>query len=512
MVNMAHYTNYFVEALRNRVDSDIILYEGSKSITAGYLLNSAYALASALHDSGVKKGDKVVMAVKPGIEFLQVMYANMMVGTIISIIDPEMGRENYLQKLKQFAPDHAFVDSKIILLNEHPLLKFAVLRLNKTVPSFPRIKNCQLFTTGTWLPLFQKHRKVSQLIKDPATTLNFTPIDDKSDFLITYTSGTLSEPKGVVHHYSGLSNSIKHLTKLLLENKDEVLATHLPHYALLGINAGIKVYLWDNKMDPASKVRFILERKITTLFGPPSDFVPLIDYLNRKAAKFPDCVRNIYLGSAPIYNSFLSRLVHLSNTLKITCMYGMTENLMVTIQDGREKLADTTQGDLVGRPFPNVSLSIADDSEICIHSDQLYSHYWQLEKTNDLHLTGDIGKIDDLGRLILLGRKKDMIIRGNFNIYPGLYEPTIHQIEGVKEAVMVGIYNDEKADEEIVLVIDGEEKLTVQHVMKQLTSGKYSIDKEALPDRIIFRSLPHSGRQAKIDRKQLVQQLTAENR
>jgi acyl-CoA synthetase (AMP-forming)/AMP-acid ligase II len=127
-------------------------------------------------------------------------------------------------------------------------------------------------------------------------------------------------------------------------------------------------------------------------------------------------------------------------------------------------------------------------------------------------LTGDIGKIDDLGRLILLGRKKDMIIRGNFNVYPGLYEPTIHQIEGVKEAVMVGIYNDEKADEEIVLVIDGEEKLTVQHVMKQLTSGKFSIDKEALPDRIVFRPLPHSGRQAKIDRKQLVQQLTDENR
>jgi acyl-CoA synthetase (AMP-forming)/AMP-acid ligase II len=129
MVNMTHYTNYFVEALRNRIDSDIILYEGSKSITAGYLLNSAYALASALHDSGVKKGDKVVMAVKPGIEFLQVMYANMMVGTIISIIDPEMGRENYLQKLKQFAPDHAFVDSKLILLNEHPAAQICSVKI-----------------------------------------------------------------------------------------------------------------------------------------------------------------------------------------------------------------------------------------------------------------------------------------------------------------------------------------------------------------------------------------------
>ncbi len=289
------------------------------------------------------------------------------------------------------------------------------------------------------------------------------------------------------------------------------MATHLPHYALLGINAGIKVYLWDNKMDAAAKIHFIIAKNITTLFGPPSDFVPLIDYLNSQAARFPACVKNIYLGSAPIYNSFLSRLVRLSDSLKITCMYGMTENLMVTVQDGREKLTDTTQGDLVGRPLPKVDISIADDGEICIQSDQIYSHYWQREKTQNIHNTGDMGKIDKLGRLVLLGRKKDMIIRGNFNIYPGLYEPTIHKIKGIREAVMIGIYNNEKADEEIVLVIDGEKKLDVHNVMKQLVAGPYSIDKEALPDKIIFMPLPHSGRQAKIDRKLLVNQLSAEN-
>src|SRR4051812_49407352 len=105
---MTHYTNYFIEALGNRHKSDIILHDRKKSITAGYLLDSAYSLASGLQANGVKKGDRVVMAVKPGIEFLQIMYANMMVGTIIAIIDPEMGRENYLQKLKQFSPNHAF--------------------------------------------------------------------------------------------------------------------------------------------------------------------------------------------------------------------------------------------------------------------------------------------------------------------------------------------------------------------------------------------------------------------
>jgi acyl-CoA synthetase (AMP-forming)/AMP-acid ligase II len=507
---MTHYTNYFIEALRNRHKSDIILHDGKKSITAGYLLDTAYSLASGLQANGVKKGDRIVMAVKPGIEFLQIMYANMMVGTVVAIIDPEMGRENYLQKLKQFSPNHAFVDSMLVLLNEHPLLKYAVLKWSKTVPSFPRIKNCQLFTSGIRLPLFQKHTAVSKLVKVKDDASNFISIDEKSDFLVTYTSGTLSEPKGVVHHYLGLSNSIRHLTKLLLGNKDEILATHLPHYALLGINAGIKVYLWDNKMDAAAKVAFITERNITTLFGPPSDFVPIISYLRDSGANFPACVKNLYLGSAPIYNSFLSRLVQLSDSLKITCMYGMTENLMVTIQDGRQKLTDLTQGDLVGKPLPDVEIIIADDGEICLKSDQMYSHYWQQEKMKEAHFTGDMGKMDDHGRLVLLGRKKDMIIRGNFNIYPGLYEPTIHKIKGVKEAVMMGVYNSDIADEEIILVIDGEEGLDARNIMKQLVAGQYSIDKVALPDKILFMSIPHSGRQAKIDRKLLLRQLSAE--
>ncbi len=503
------YTNYFIEALKRYLPSDTVLFEGKQSITAGQLLDSAQQLATSLLENGVRKGDKVIIVVKTGIEFLQVMYANMMLGTIISIIDPEMGRENYLAKLEQFSPNHAFVDSKLVFLNEHPLLKCAVLQWNKSVPSFPKIKNCHLFTTGTALPLFQKHKHISSLTKNTMRSFTTGMIKEEEEFLITYTSGTLSEPKGVVHTYSSITNSIKHLTAILQSNEDKIIATHLPHYALLGINAGIKVHLWNNRMSAREKITFILKEKITTLFGPPSDFIPLIEYLKQHHEFFPKSLKNIYLGSAPIYNSFLSTLIPLAEQVKITCFYGMTENLMVTFQDGRDKMLEDIEGDLVGFPFPNVNISIAEDGEICIHSDQLYARYWQMEEIKSVHHTGDMGRMDEQGRLILMGRKKDMIIRGNFNIYPGLYEPTIHKIKGVKEAVMIGLYNHQKADEEVILVIDGEKGMTSQDVMKQLTFGAYSIDKEAIPDQIIFMDIPHSGRQNKVDRKLLASRLTA---
>ncbi|NJL74874.1 MAG: acyl--CoA ligase [Saprospiraceae bacterium] len=400
------YTNYFIEALKKYLPSDIVLFEGKQSITAGQLFDSAQQLATSLLENGVNKGDKVIIVVKPSIEFLQVMYANMMLGTIIAIIDPEMGRENYLAKLKQFSPHHAFVDSKLVFLNEHPLLKFAVLKWNKSVPSFPKLKNCHLFTTGIALPLFQKHKHISSLIKNTMRPFTTEMIKEEEEFLITYTSGTLSEPKGVVHTYSSITNSIKHLTAVLQNNKDEIIATHLPHYALLGINAGIKVHLWNNRMSASEKIAFMLKEKITILFGPPSDFIPLIAYLKQYHAVFPKSLKNIYLGSAPIYNSFLSMLVPLAEQVKITCFYGMTENLMVTFQDGRNKMLEELEGDLVGFPFPHVNISIAEDGEICIHSDQLYAHYWQMEKIKSVHHTGDIGRVDEQGRLILMGRKK----------------------------------------------------------------------------------------------------------
>lgn len=501
---MQLYTNFFIEVLRAYPPSKILLTENNKSVSASDLLHTATSLAISLSKHNVKKGDRVIIAAQPGIQFLQIMYANMMLGTVTSIIDPEMGRDNYLAKLKQFAPHHAFADSRLVFLNEHPLLKMLLLKLNNSIPSFPRIKNCSLFTSGMYLPIFQKHVRISSLLKTPSSVTDLQLMKEEEEFLVTYTSGTLSEPKGVVHTYAGLSHSIQLLTDLLQKNRDEIIATHLPHFALLGINAGVKVFLWDSKMNAAQKIDFIAANNITTLFGPPSDFTPLITHLLKHGHKMPVCLKNIYLGSAPVYTSFLSRLIPLSDTLKVTVLYGMTENLMVASQDGHQKLQETVEGDLVGIPFSNVRITIETDGEISLSSDQLFARYWNGEKINGKHFTGDIGRLDDTGRLILLGRKKDMIIRRNFNVYPGLYEPTISKIKGVNEVAMIGIYNNNKSDEEIILVIDGEKSLNESAIMNHLKQGKYSIDKEALPDRIIFMKIPHSGRQQKVNKKELV--------
>ena len=486
----------------------VLLVEKGKSITAGELLQTAQRLAHALQQQDIKKGDRVVIAVQPSVDFLHIIYANMLLRTVVAIIDPEMGQENYRAKLQQFDPQHAFVDSRLLLLNEHPLLKWIALKVKKTLPSFPKLYDCQFFTVGYRLPIFQKYYHIKKLLQ-PTTSL--FPIkkeeNEDEDFLITYTSGTLSQPKGVVHTYRSLANSLSLLGELLKKNKDQTIATHLPHFALLGLNAGVKVFLWDNEWLPIQKLNFIGQNNITTLFGPPSDFLPIIQYLKKAKKTFPDCLQHIFLGSAPIYDAFLKELLSLSDTLQVTCLYGMTENLMVAYHDGREKVASYSEGDLVGTPFAGVQIQIADDHEIMLYSPQLYSRYWQQRPMEGFHPTGDLGKWDNEGRLVLIGRKKEMIIRGNFNLYPALYEPTIYRIKGVVAAAIVGIYRSEKADEEVILAIESTIAYTEKELLQLLRVGQYSIDKEALPDRIVLMKIPRAGRQNKINRQAIIDYL-----
>ncbi|HEX5632133.1 MAG TPA: class I adenylate-forming enzyme family protein, partial [Gemmatimonadales bacterium] len=122
------------------------------------------------------------------------------------------------------------------------------------------------------------------------------------------------------------------------------------------------------------------------------------------------------------------------------------------------------------------------------------------------HHTGDVAHID--GDVITLaGRRKDMIIRGDFNLYPGLYEPTVERIPGVRRCAFVGVYDEFAADERVVLVVEAErgvdEGTLAAKVHRALREGPLRIDAAALPDEIVIRPIPESGRSSKIDKQAL---------
>ena len=245
------------------------------------------------------------------------------------------------------------------------------------------------------------------------------------------------------------------------------------------------------------------------LFSPPCDYLPLIEHCEQHEQLFPACLQHLFFGSAPVHRSFLERLeAVLPEHIRLTCLYGMTENLVVASIDGRLKASlPTDLGDILGHPVPGVELQIAADGEILVRSPQMYTRYLHLENRAEWHASGDLGFIQEDGRLVLTGRKKDMIIRRNFNLYPGLYEPTINRIPGVTECAFVGVFDDKKHDETVALFVETHRNISEAALRKQLQTGEYSIDQEAMPDLIIFEKLPRAGRQNKVDKNALRAQL-----
>ena len=304
-----------------------------------------------------------------------------------------------------------------------------------------------------------------------------------------------------MHSFNSLFNSLKLIGQQLNTEKETLMATYLPHYMLIGFSVNLPSILYNPKLSATEKLAFFKTHKVTTIMGPPSDFVPMIEHCEATKTQFPETMQHILLGSAPVTRRFLQRFSDVLPThTRLTCLYGMTENLFVASIDGRFKKDYDCEGDLLGKPAEGVDIQIVND-EITLNSNQLFTRYYHQKDRNKYHETGDLGAFDANNLLILRGRKKDMIIRRNLNIYPAIYEATINRIEGITEAVLVGIYDDTIHDEKVYLVIEGTPNLTKNAILNQLKTGIYSIDNEALPDEILFMQLPRSGRQHKVNKE-----------
>jgi len=154
------------------------------------------------------------------------------------------------------------------------------------------------------------------------------------------------------------------VVELLGRTKAETLVTHLPHFMLIGICAGLQVSLWSEKWSPAKKIKFIEQNNIHVLFGPPTDYLELIKYCDEQARKLPSCLQHLIVGSAPAHVIFLKKLeAKIDNHTMITCMYGMTEHLLAAYCDGREKINYDCKGDLLGSLVKGVEVKISDDQE-----------------------------------------------------------------------------------------------------------------------------------------------------
>lgn len=327
-----------------------------------------------------------------------------------------------------------------------------------------------------------------------------TRVDDDLAAIL-YTSGTTGRSKGAMLTHDNLASNSRMLVDYWRFTDKDVLIHALPIYHTHGLFVASNVTLFArasmiflDKFD-AAQVLSLMPRA-TALMGVPTFYVRLLQQpgLTREATKH---MRVFISGSAPLladtHREWSARTGH-----GILERYGMTETNMNTSNpyDG-----DRVPG-AVGFPLPGVSVRITDPDTakelardsigmIEVKGPNVFKGYWRMpEKTKSefrddgFFITGDLGKIDARGYVHILGRGKDLVISGGFNVYPKEVESEIDALPGVIESAVIGVpHVDFGEGVTAVVVKDKKSALDEQAVFKAL-DGRLA--KFKMPKRVIF--------------------------
>jgi len=330
-----------------------------------------------------------------------------------------------------------------------------------------------------------------------------TPVARGKDDLaaILYTSGTTGRSKGaMLSHENLLSNAVTLKDYWRFTEKD-VLLHALPIYHTHGLFVAMNVVLlagasmlFFGKFDADEMIR--LMPKATSMMGVPTFYVRFADHpkVTRESTKH---MRLFVSGSAPLlaetHRAFSEKTGH-----AILERYGMTETNMNTSNpyDG-DRIPGT-----VGFPLPGVELRVADPESdkvlpqgeigvIEVKGPNVFRGYWRMpEKTaaefraEGFFITGDLGKIDERGYVHIVGRGKDLVISGGFNVYPKEVEGEIDAIPGVVESAVIGVAHPDLGEGVTAVVVKTKTSALTEAEILGALEGRLARFKQ--PKRVFF--------------------------
>ncbi|MBL1075745.1 acyl--CoA ligase [Nocardia sp. 2] len=475
---------------------------GAAPLTYAELTDRIAGVANRLHDSGFRPGDRLLFSIRPCVDAVVLVFGTIAAGGTIVFVDPGVGPELFAKRIGLVQPAWAATESLLYLLSG-PLHRIG-RALGLSLPAFGRLPVRHIHS-GWRLPGTPSGSiPVRQLLRHERSQGTATTIaDPEAEALIVFTSGTTAAPKAVVHTRGSLGAGLAAMAGRTTLGPDAHLCTEQLMMGLPALMAGARWSMpryprFGTHIDPIGFARALDDA--THAFFTPADLAVVLTALEEGRLRPPGRLREISLGGAPVTTALLRRARAALPDSEFLAIYGMTEILPVAMTSGSAKLAFAGAGDPLGPPVPGVRARIAEDGELILSGPNLCSGYLGEPALREI-ATGDLARFEG-DTVILMGRKKDMMIRGKTNIYPGLYEPAIAGIEGVRQAVMVGL-PDEVGDERIVLAVVAEPGSTdiVARLRRELPGV---MDISALPDDIVVvAEIPVSGRTRKPDRAAL---------
>jgi olefin beta-lactone synthetase len=450
-----------------------------EEVTYADLARRVEATATALAAGGLAPGDRALFSVRPRPAGVVLAFGVVRAGGTIVFVDPGSTPELFAARVHAAGPSLATTESLLYAVSRGPLRRLARSR-GLLLPDYASLPLRHVHA-GPWLPGVPRgSRAARRLAASPVDRAALPPLDPDREALTVFTSGTTAQPKAVVHTAGSLLAGCDLLRDVFALAPGDVVHTD---QMLLGVPALLAGATWSVPADPPGRDITTFGRQLDGAAGTylvPADATALLDAVEagRVPARGP---RVALVGGAPVTRALLERATRVLPGTRWVAVYGMTEILPVAVVEAREKLAHAGDGDLVGAPLPGTRVRLdpvegeepeggrdgvgepgRDDvvGELVLSGPSLMAGY-----LHDLdapargagarateHRSGDLARVDGAGRLVLVGRTRDMIIRGTTNIYPGLFEPRIAALDGVGEALLVGVPQVD-GDERVALVV-----------------------------------------------------------
>lgn len=416
------------------------------------------AVARGLMALGVGKGERVGIWAPNCAEWVMVQYATAKIGAVLVNINPAYRTHELAYVLRQ-SQIRTLVAAMAFKTSDY------VTMVAEVRDDCPALQDIIFLGSLDWDQLHIEHVDDQELRDRMAELVNTDPIN------IQYTSGTTGFPKGATLSHRNILNNGYFVTELIELTAEDRLCIPVPFYHCFGMvmgslgitSHGATLVIPAPGFDPAATLRAIADEHCTGVYGVPTMFIAMLGHPDFAGTELSSLRTGIMAGSVcPV--EVMKRVIADMHMTELAICYGMTETSPVSCQtlinDDLERRTAT-----IGRVHPHIEIQIVDPDtgevvergqpgEFCTRGYSVMLGYWEDEdKTREvidaegwMH-TGDLAVMRDDGYCTIVGRIKDMVIRGGENVYPREVEEFLYTHPDVEDAQVIGVPDDRYGEE-----------------------------------------------------------------
>ncbi|GES28717.1 AMP-binding protein [Streptomyces angustmyceticus] len=432
-------------------------------------------VALGLLAKGVGKGDRVGIWAPNCAEWVLVQYATARIGAILVNVNPAYRVHELAYVLRQAGI------TLLVSATHHRTSDYRGM-IEQVRAESPALREVVYLDDPTWDELLAAGATVppARLTEYEQTLAADDPVN------IQYTSGTTGFPKGATLSHRNILNNGYWVGETVAYTEHDRVCLPVPFYHcfgmvmgnLAGTSHGACLVIPGPAFDAAATLRAVQDERCTSLYGVPTMFIAELNHPDFATYDLTTLRTGIMAGS-PCPEEVMKRVVSEMHMAEVSICYGMTETSPVSTQTRREDdLAHRTT--TVGRVLPHIEVKVVDPvsgatvprgtpGELCTRGYSVMLGYWQEpERTAEvidtdrwMH-TGDLAVMNDDSYVRIVGRIKDMIIRGGENVYPREIEEFLYSHPKIADVQVVGVPDDKYGEEIAACVIlrDPENPLT----------------------------------------------------